>query len=270
MKFSLSVAIRACVWRGSQVLPRRSRSLRWKVWQHHWNKLSWFSISSFSFSSSGQTRGNTFQTAEDKSSELEGRSNCSIHFLVLTRGLECQILTRKMRFEDGGYGNEHTLILGSDILAHLNETDVKNNHVKRVLKWISGATIPQHVTIDYSTRFIRAVRKHYDACPYNIVTMFLEVLNRDPIQQKRFGLSFCVKNSLRFHFDSDTCLSDELLKFFFVKGISSQNSSNFSNQNSSSNFFTEGVVAVVSWGVLQWPSRASLSATSLLVPGKQS
>lgn len=93
-------------------------------------------------------------------SKLEGSSNCGFHSVTLSRGLD---------FEQ----NEHNIILRSD-----NENYIKSNHVKRVLEWISGSTIPQHVAIDYSTMFIRAVRKSYDACPYNIVTMFLEVLNR--------------------------------------------------------------------------------------------
>ena len=34
---------------------------------------------------------------------------------------------------------------------------------------------------------------------------------RDLIQQKILDLKFCLKNSMRFHFDSDTCLNYQLL-----------------------------------------------------------
>ena len=54
---------------------------------------------------------------------------------------------------------------------------------------------------------------------------------RDPIQQKNLWLEFCLENSLRFHFDTDTCLEYPFLKFFLVEGISGQNSSDLSFQN---------------------------------------
>ena len=40
-------------------------------------------------------------------------------------------------------------------------------------------------------------------------------------------LIFGLKNGLRFHFDSETCLNDPFLNIFLVWGILSQNSSDF-------------------------------------------
>ena len=42
-------------------------------------------------------------------------------------------------------------------------------------------------------------------------------------KRKHFGL----KNGLRFHFDSETCLNYQFLNIFLLEGISSQNSSHF-------------------------------------------
>ena len=61
------------------------------------------------------------------------------------------------------------------------------------------------------------------------------VQGRDSIE--KIGLSFGLKNGLRFHFDSETCLNYPFLNIFLVWGISSQNSGDFSSQNSSQNFF---------------------------------
>ena len=52
----------------------------------------------------------------------------------------------------------------------------------------------------------------------------------------QFGLSFGLKNRLRFNFDSETCLKYPFLNIFLVLRISSQNSSGFSSRNSSQNF----------------------------------
>ena len=41
---------------------------------------------------------------------------------------------------------------------------------------------------------------------------------------------------MRFHFDSATCLNYPFLNIFLVQGILSQNSRDFSSQNSSQNF----------------------------------
>ena len=51
--------------------------------------------------------------------------------------------------------------------------------------------------------------------------------------RKHFGLSFDLKNGLRFRFDSARCLNYPFLNIFLVLGISSQNSSDFSSQTSS-------------------------------------
>ena len=48
-----------------------------------------------------------------------------------------------------------------------------------------------------------------------------------------YGLSLTYKIGLRFHFYSDTCINYQFLSLFLVKVISSQNSSDFSSQNSS-------------------------------------
>ena len=47
--------------------------------------------------------------------------------------------------------------------------------------------------------------------------------------RKTFGLSFGLKNGLRFHFDSETCLNSLFLNTFSVYGISRKNSSDFSS-----------------------------------------
>ena len=54
---------------------------------------------------------------------------------------------------------------------------------------------------------------------------------------KHFGLSFGLKNSLRFHFSSVTCLNYQFLNFFLsVWGISSQYSSVFLSKDSTQPF----------------------------------
>ena len=45
---------------------------------------------------------------------------------------------------------------------------------------------------------------------------------------KKIGMSFGLKNGLRFHFDSVTCLNYPFANFSLLQGISSQNSSGFS------------------------------------------
>ena len=55
--------------------------------------------------------------------------------------------------------------------------------------------------------------------------------------RKQIWLGF--KKELRFHFDSETCLNYPNLNIFLVLGISSQNSSDLSSQNSSQNFSIE-------------------------------
>ena len=57
--------------------------------------------------------------------------------------------------------------------------------------------------------------------------------------RKMFGLNFGLKNSLRLRFDYATCLNYPFFNIFLVWGISSQNSSDFSSQNSSQNFSIE-------------------------------
>ena len=52
-----------------------------------------------------------------------------------------------------------------------------------------------------------------------------------------FGLSFGLKNGLRFRFDSAKCLNYTFLNVFLVSEISSQNSIGFSSQNSSLKWF---------------------------------
>ena len=49
--------------------------------------------------------------------------------------------------------------------------------------------------------------------------------------RSNFGLNFGLKNGLRFHFDSESCLNHPFLNIFLYYGISSQNSSGFSSQN---------------------------------------
>ena len=56
-------------------------------------------------------------------------------------------------------------------------------------------------------------------------------------KSKNFGLSFGLKNSLRFHFESDTCLNYQFLSFSLVWAISNQNKIGFSSQNSGWHFF---------------------------------
>ena len=46
-----------------------------------------------------------------------------------------------------------------------------------------------------------------------------------------------MKNRLRFHFDSETCLNYPFLNIFLVQGISSQNSSGFYSRNQSRKLF---------------------------------
>ena len=74
------------------------------------------------------------------------------------------------------------------------------------------------------------------ACKY-IEQKFLHSSAGRILNRKFFVLSFGLKNGLRFHFDSETCLNYPFLKIFLVKGISSQNSSGFSSRNSSRKCF---------------------------------
>ena len=52
-------------------------------------------------------------------------------------------------------------------------------------------------------------------------------------------MGFGLKNRLRFRFASETCLNYPFLNIVLVWGISSQNSSDFSSQNSSQNVSIE-------------------------------
>ena len=56
-------------------------------------------------------------------------------------------------------------------------------------------------------------------------------IEQGPNSMEKFWLE--LKDSMRFHFDSDTCLNYPYLNFFLVRRISIQNSSDFLSQNSS-------------------------------------